>query len=72
MGRTARNTATEILATGAWVKIGDKHYKHHTGVEVHYDHMRWVWIHSNRPNAGWKTLRFAVMEAERSVRTVTA
>lgn len=66
MGRTAHHTAREILATGAWVKTGDKSYKHHTGVEVTYDHNRWGWRHSNRPNALWKSLWVAVYEAEKT------
>lgn len=37
------NTGQELVNSGAWVKVGRKHYRHVTGVEVVYDCNRWGW-----------------------------
>jgi len=39
MGHTGR----EMVESGAWVKLGKKHYQHSSGIEIRYDCNRWVW-----------------------------
>lgn len=37
------NTGREMVQTGAWVKVGRKHYAHISGVEVVYRCNDWAW-----------------------------
>jgi len=31
------------ITSGTWAKVGKKHYRHVSGVEVRYDWKRWGW-----------------------------
>ena len=61
------NTRTDLalVASGAWAKVGSKHYRHVTGIEVRYDHNAWGWRVSTDESAIWPTLELAAYEAER-------
>lgn len=37
------NTGREMVESGAWVKLGSKHYSHISGAEIRYNSNRWVW-----------------------------
>ncbi len=37
------HTGREMLASGSWVKLAPKHYRHESGAEIRYDCNRWVW-----------------------------
>jgi hypothetical protein len=37
------NTGVEMVASGAWVKVGKKHYRHVSGEEIKYDCNAWGW-----------------------------
>lgn len=32
-----------MVASGEWVKLAPKHYRHSSGAEIRYDCNRWVW-----------------------------
>lgn len=32
------------ITEGTWTKIASKHYRHIDGIEVKYNHNRWVWV----------------------------
>lgn len=58
------NTATEMTESGEWSKVGRKHYRHVSGVEVRYDVNAWGW----RVDGGsevWDRLYVAKAEAEK-------
>ena len=57
-------TDKEMIASGAWAKLGDKHYRHHSGAEITYDHNGFLWIVNGK--LGYKTLRVARWDAERT------
>ncbi len=37
------NTGREMVASGAWCKLGKKHYQHSSGIEIRYNCNRWLW-----------------------------
>lgn len=43
MNQRHGNTGIEMVASGSWVKVGRKHYRHVSGAEVVYDCNRWHW-----------------------------
>ena len=46
--RNTRDMSTTAKAqpttSGTWNRIGRKQYRHISGVEVRYNHNRWVWV----------------------------
>lgn len=64
------NTAREIEASGAWCKVGRKHYRHESGIEVRYDCNRWLWIVVGHGD-GYRSLWIAVHRAEQIARGLT-
>ncbi len=57
------NTAREIVAAGDFVKVGKKHYRHVSGVEIKYNWTRWAW---ELPDGrAWTLLWVAVHEVRR-------
>jgi len=64
------HTGREMVQTGEWVKVGKKHYQHVSGVEVVYDHNRWVWCIKGGPknNTCWSALWVAKHEVERGAK----
>lgn len=63
------NTGIEMVNSGSWIKVGKKHYRHESGIEVRYDCNRYIWIVSTQPNHGYSTLWVARYEAEKDSRT---
>lgn len=61
----AGNTGKEMIDSGEWARIGSKHYRHETGVEITYNHNAYGWAVSTRPGVVWKTLWVARYEAEK-------
>ena len=64
-----RNTRTdlELVASGAWAKVGTKAFRHESGVEVRYDHNAWLWrvVGGADDGNGYKTLDVAAYSALR-------
>ena len=56
-------TDIEMVASGAWVKVGRKHFRHVSGVEVRYDSNAWLWKVSGGP---WDRYGFEVLHGARS------
>lgn len=54
-----------MIESGEWVKVGPKHYRHESGVEVTYVDNSWGWAVSSRPGLVWKALWVARHEAEK-------
>lgn len=50
--RHTNETAKEMLASGEWAKVGSKHYRHVSGVEVTHDGICWV-VNGKRFTALW-------------------
>jgi hypothetical protein len=50
--RHATTTAADMLATGEWAKVGNKAYRHVTGVEIRHDGSCWV-VNGKRFAALW-------------------
>lgn len=63
---THGNTSAEMVTSGAWVKVGRKHYQHVTGLEIKYNHNAWAWetIGTVRPGS-YKALWAARWHVER-------
>ena len=57
------NTAREIIASGAWAKIGHKTYRHVSGAVVAFDCTAWGW-RINDEKWVWPTLWVACEEVE--------
>jgi hypothetical protein len=57
------NTGKEMVASGAWVKVGKKHYRHASGQEITYDNNRWAWRAMGNL---WSALWVAQHEVERA------
>lgn len=57
------NTAKEILAAGDFAKLGKKHYRHVSGLEIAYDHKRYSWRACGKH---WGALWVAVYEVRRA------
>lgn len=57
-------TDTEMLTSGQWAKIGTKHYRHASGIEIEYDCMAWGWKVSGVKGV-WSALWVARYEAEK-------
>jgi hypothetical protein len=66
MNRTTTRTDLKMVNSGAWAKIGSRHYRHHTGIEITYNHNRFIWEISN--GDAYKTLDIARYEAEKAAR----
>jgi hypothetical protein len=66
LGRRPMNTGREMVASGQWAKIGKKHYRHVSGIEVWYDCNAWKWRTSLDKSLGWSALWVARYEVERS------
>jgi hypothetical protein len=58
------NTGREMLAGGAWVKVGRRHYRHVSGAEVKYDCNLWGWATGGRLYASLWAARDAAERAE--------
>lgn len=60
------NTGREMVESGAWAKVGRKHYRHESGTEIKYDCNAWGW----RINGGkqvWQALWAARHNAEKGL-----
>lgn len=40
------------ITSGEWAKAGRKHYRHMSGIEVRYNHNRWLWEIIGGPEDG--------------------
>lgn len=58
------NTGRELVNSGAWVKVGRKHYRHIDGAEVRYNCNHWGWQIVGQPEL-WKSLWVAAHWATR-------
>lgn len=61
-------TDSEMLASGQWVRVARRHYRHVAGVEIVYDNNRWLWYVRGGASdgEGYATLEAARYYAERS------
>lgn len=62
--RFANDTHRQMVNSGAWAKVGKKHYRHVSGVEVRYNCNRWLWEVVGA-NEGYTVLWAARSRAER-------
>lgn len=51
-------TDLDMLASGQWVRVGKRHYRHASGIEIRYDLKAYLWrgrggYHDGR---AWETL----------------
>lgn len=69
-----RNTRTDLdmVASGQWAKVGKKHFRHVSGIEVTYDCNAWRWLVSSEPRLTWGTLEVAAHVAEKAGAIVLA
>lgn len=58
------NTGKEMVASGQWVKVARKHYRHVSGAEIVYDHNRWAWFACGKL---WSTLWVARYNVEKEL-----
>lgn len=56
MTKRMGNTGREMVESGAWVKVGRKHYEHISGAQIRYNCNRWVWEVVGQPDAAWTLL----------------
>lgn len=63
-----RNTRTdlEIVAAGDFVKVGKKHFRHESGVEIEYDCNHWGWRISTDRKWLYGTLEVAVYNVRKA------
>lgn len=64
-----RRTDLQIIADGDFAKVGKKHYRHVSGLEVQYDCMAWGWRAAGQL---WSTLEVAVRATRREATQVAA
>lgn len=60
------HTGRELVESGAWIKVGKKHYRHVDGAEIRYDCNRWGWTVVGRPErwtALWVAAHYALKAA---------
>jgi hypothetical protein len=62
MTRTAR--PHPMKNEGSWAKVGDKAYRHESGIEIRYNHNAWLWQIVGE-SFGYKTLSVAKWNAEK-------
>ena len=43
VGGVSTRVDLAMINSGRWVKVGSKHYRHETGIEMIYRHNDWVW-----------------------------
>ena len=63
---TSRNNTNPMKNDGMWAKVGDKTYRHESGLTISYDHNAWAWVIEG-DRCGYKTLGVAKYNAERRV-----
>jgi len=70
-GTRRRNTRTDLalVESGAWAKVGSKHFRHESGIEVKYDHNAWNWQIIGGRECGYRygTLEVAAYSAVRGI-----
>lgn len=54
--RRNRRTDLDLVAAGDFVKVGRKHFRHVSGLEITYDGNRWSWRGAGQL---WSTLEVA-------------
>lgn len=59
------STNLDMIASGQWAKVGKKHYRHASGIEITYNCNKYGWQVSTKPQWLWKTLWVARYEAEK-------
>lgn len=64
--RMPNDTQKQMLASGSWIKVARKHYRHVSGVEVKYDCNQRGWEVSTKPGYYYSVLWAARYEAERA------
>lgn len=61
---TTRNNRNPMTNDGMWAKVGDKAYRHESGVTIRYNHNAWLWVIEGQ-TVGYKTLGVAKYNAEK-------
>jgi hypothetical protein len=62
----SRNNTNPMKHDGMWAKVGDKTYRHESGVTIAYNHNAWCWVIGGQ-KVGYKTLGVAKYNAEKLV-----
>lgn len=62
---TRTNTAKDMIESGRWIKVGDKHYRHESGAECVYDFNAFGWRVPGVKGC-WKALHTARWFAEQA------
>lgn len=55
-------TDLEIVNAGDFVKVGKKHFRHASGIEIKHDCNAWGWRTTDEPKWVWPTLYAAVSQ----------
>lgn len=59
-----RNNKNPMINDGSWAKVGDKTYRHESGIIIRYNCNAWLWIIDGQ-TVGYKTLGVAKYNAEK-------
>ena len=59
-----RNNNNPMNNDGSWAKIGNKTYRHESGIVISYNHNAWLWVIAGQ-TVGYKTLGVAKYNAEK-------